>query len=134
MPFEVFQDCFEEVFKNINGEDIYITDIRIRVKNLKEHNEKLNMVLERARERMIKFKLEKCKSAANKLKFMGYIFTENGVEIDPDKVKSIVEMKPPQNKSELETFLGMITCVSKFVSNVAEKTVILRNLTKKDVT
>ena len=66
------------------------------------------MVSEIAREKNINLKLKKFKFADNKLKFIGHIFTEIRVEIDSDKVKSIVEMKPSQNKSELETFLDMI--------------------------
>lgn len=41
-------------------------------------------------------------------------------------------MKTLQNKQQLETFLGMIIYVSRFVLNLATKNAILRNLTKKN--
>ena len=80
----------------------------------------------------VKFKLEKCVIKADKIKYMGHYFSQKGIEIDPKKVKAITQMPAPQNKTEMQTFLGMITYVSKFVPNLAEKTAILRNLIKKN--
>ena len=137
MPFgicsdtEVFQDVFEEIFGDIEGVDLYVDDIRIRGKNQKEHDERLLLVLKRARERNIKFNLKKCKISCNEIKYMGHYFSDKGIKVDDEKVKAIVEMEAPKNKAQLETFLGMITYVSKFIPNLAEKNAVLRNLIKK---
>ena len=139
MPFginsatEVFQDGFEEIFGDIEGVDIYIDDVRIKAKNQVEHNVRLEQVLERAEQRNVKFKLDKCKISSNEVKYMGHIFTEQGIKLDADRVKSIVDMKPPKDKKELETFLGMITYVSRFIPSLATKNAVLRELTKKNV-
>ena len=64
---------------------------------------------------------------------MGHIFTDQGIKIDTDRVKLIVDMKPPKDKKELETFNGMITYVSRFISSLASKNAVLREITKKNV-
>ena len=64
---------------------------------------------------------------------MGHKFSKNGIQPDEDKVRAVVEMKPPKNVKELETFLGMVTYVSRFIPNVSEKTSILRNLLRKNI-
>ncbi|XP_024942173.1 uncharacterized protein LOC107269153 [Cephus cinctus] len=139
MPFginsatEVFQDCFEEIFGNIEGVDIYVDDVRVRGRNQKEHDLRLEKVLERAEQRNVKFKFDKCKISSSEVKYMGHVFTEQGIKLDTDRVKSIVDMKPPKDKKELETFLGMITYVSRFIPSLATKNAVLRELTKKNV-
>ena len=62
---------------------------------------------------------------------MGHIFTDQGIKIDTDRVKLIVDMKPPKDKKELETFNSMITYVSRFIPSLASKNAVLRELTKK---
>lgn len=47
-------------------------------------------------------------------------------------MKAIVKMRNPKNKQELETLLGLLTYVSKFIPNLAIKNVTLRNLLIKD--
>lgn len=91
MPFgissatEVFQECFENIFADIEGVDIYIDDIRIKGKNESEHNARLKKVVERAQEYNITFKKEKCNFLCNKIKYMGHYFSDKGISIDSKK-------------------------------------------------
>lgn len=56
----------------------------------------------------VKFNLKKCCFGKSEEKYIGHIFTNKGVKVDEDRVRSIVEMKEPRNKDELATFLGML--------------------------
>lgn len=138
MPFgicsatEVFQQSFEHIFGDIEGVEIYVDDLRIAAETQIKHNLCLKQVLEKAREYNIKFNLEKCNINCKEVKFFGHYFSEKGIRIDDDKIKSIISMKTPKNKKELETFLGMLTYVSRFIPNLAIKNEVLRNLLKKD--
>ncbi len=129
---EVFHRSFNEIFGEIEGVEIYIDDILIWGKDVEEHNIRLKKVLEKARERNVRFNFEKCKICVPEVKYLGHTFSKDGLKPDEDKVKAIVEMKTPQNVKELERFLGMITYVSKFVPNVSQLTSPLRELLKKN--
>jgi len=65
--------------------------------------------------------------------YLGHIIGENGIKIDDKKIKAIEKIITSKNKKEINRFLGMIIYVSKFILNVSQLTVNLRNLTKDNV-
>lgn len=129
---EVFQFVFMEIFGDISGVGIYIDDIKISAKNHAEHNKILAQVLQRAREYNVRFNINKCNFSKEEIKYMGHKLTPKGIELDESRVKAITEMRPPTTKEQLETFLGMVTYVSKFIPNFSETSSTLRDLTKKN--
>jgi len=64
---------------------------------------------------------------------MGHVLSQNGVIIDENKVKAILEIKPPKNVSELKTFMGMVNYTAKFLPKLSETTKFLRQLEKKAI-
>lgn len=139
MPFgiktgpQVFQKKNYEIFGNIENVAIYMDDILITGKNLKEHDETLLKVLNRARENKVKFNLNKMKIAVEKVRYLGHIFSENSIVPDPDRIEALNEIKYPKDKTDLRKFLGMINYVRSFVPKLAEITAPLRELLKKNV-
>ena len=61
------------------------------------------------------------------------IYSENGVSPDPENLKDLQNMPYPTCKKELSEFLGLITYLSPFIPNLANKTHTLQGLLKKDV-
>ena len=74
----------------------------------------------------------KCKIKSKSISFFGMIYSENGVSPDPEKLKDLQNMLYPSCKKELQEFLGLITYLSPFIPNLADKTHTLRGLLKKD--
>ena len=58
--------------------------------------------------------------------------TVEGLKIDPEKTKVIRDMPVPVDKAGVQRLLGMVNYVQKFASRLAEITIPLRELTKKD--
>ena len=48
---------------------------------------------------------EKCKFYQNQLKFLGHVIDKDGIHAEPEKVKSVTNMKAPTNISELYCFM-----------------------------
>ena len=63
--------------------------------------------------------------------FLGHHVSEKGIAADPGKVRAIREMRPPTNKVELKSFLGMVNYLSKFSPRLAQMERPLRELQKK---
>ncbi|GFX89086.1 retrovirus-related Pol polyprotein from transposon 17.6 [Trichonephila clavipes] len=67
-------------------------------------------------ERLLHFKLkanrEKCHFASSRVKYLGFSITQKGIEVDPEKVASILDIPPPKNVKELQSFLQ--TYASKY--------------------
>lgn len=76
---------------------------------------------------------EKCRFRMTEVNYIGHKLTQNGVEPDPEKVKAIVEMPPPQDKKGIERLLGTVNYLAKFIPNMSTITEPIRSLLKKDV-
>ena len=96
----------------------------------KDHDQNLGGLLERARQ--IKLRLNSNKMCLRQKEFMGHIITTEGLKPDPDKVKAVEEMPQPTNKKELQSLLGFVNYLTKFMPNLAEVTQPLRELTRKE--
>ncbi|XP_018402108.1 PREDICTED: uncharacterized protein K02A2.6-like [Cyphomyrmex costatus] len=129
---EVFHRCFQDIFSNIEGVEVYLDDIIVHGKDETEHNKRLMEVLNRAQLRGVKLNLNKCKIGLSRIKYMGHIFSSEGISPDPNKVTAILSMKQPTHVKELETFLGMLTYLGRFIPNLSQKSTKLRNLTKRN--
>ena len=69
----------------------------------------------------------------SEITFIGHRISKDGLQTDAEKVRTIKEMPPPQNVTELRRFLGLSNYLSKFSPNLTEITTPLRILTRKDV-
>ena len=70
----------------------------------------------------------KCEFRRTELKFLGHIVSKEGIHADPDKTAALVNMKPPNNVSELRRFMGMANQMGKFTPRLAELSQPLREL------
>ena len=66
------------------------------------------------------------------MKFFGFIFSEQGISADPEKVDAIKKAERPNSLSEVRSFLGMVGFVSRFIHDYSTITEPLRKLTKAD--
>lgn len=130
---EVFQRYSEKAFGDISGVIVYCDDLLIASKSEAEHDAILAQVFERARKCNVKFNKNKFQYKLKEVKYFGHVFSEEGIKIDPDRIKSIVSIKSPENKKMLQIFLGMVNYLRKFVPNLANIISPLRELLKKEV-
>lgn len=138
MPFgiktapEVFQQMNFENFGDIENVLIYFDDILIVGGNRKEHDETLRKVLERAKEKNVRFNINKAQIALERVKYLGHIFSYNQIQPDPERLLAIEKMERPKNKKDLQTFLGVVNFMRSFIPNLADLTAPLRELLKKN--
>ena len=104
---------------------VYVDDICSYARTFPEAIERLAKVLTRLRAANMRVKAQKCKLFREAVKFLGFLITKNGVTVDPDKMKPIIELKVPENKDELHTFLGLLVYYSQHIPDFARKTEVL---------
>ena len=51
----------------------------------------------------------------NRVSFLGNIISESGVEVDPEKVRTVEKMKEPLSLKDARAFLGLVGCYRKFI-------------------
>ena len=64
----------------------------------------------------------------DEVEYVGHIISKHGLKPDPEKVGAVKMMKQPQTKKDLQTFLGFITYLSKFLPNMSDASALLRVL------
>ena len=67
------------------------------------------------------------------LTFLAHSLTANGIKPDKIKVRAVLEMPVPENKSDLRRFMGMTTYLGKFLPNLSSVSAPLRHLLQDDV-
>jgi hypothetical protein len=141
MPFGLmnvgatFQRAMEFAFRDIIQKiiEIYQDDLTVVSKERKDHLSHLKIVFERCRKYGISLNPKKSVFGIDEGKLLGHVASPGGVSIDPERVQSIKDVRPPANKKALQSFLGKINFIRRFMPNFAERIKPLSTLLKKDV-
>ena len=88
-------------------------------------------VLKKLWEHDLFIKPEKCNFFVSQVEFLGFVIDEGTVQMDPTKVDGIVDWPPPQNLTELRSFVGFCNFYHRFIDHYSDKCQPLTTLTKK---
>lgn len=127
-----FQRRIDETYKGMEEVTGIVDDIVVFGKTKEEHDCNLRAMLTRTRERGLKLNPDKCCICVTEVSFFGHKLTANGLKPDPFKLRAIRDMQPPENETELETFLGMVNYLARFAPNLAEMSAPLRHSLRLD--
>ena len=96
---------------------VYLDDIIIFGKSFEEHLNCLDLVLGRLKDAGLKIKGSKCRILQKKIHFLGHIVSNQGVEVDPEKVAAVSKIKTPRTIKELRAILGRVGFYRRFIKN-----------------
>ena len=65
----------------------------------------------------------KCTFGVSVGKLLGYIVHERGIEVNPEKITTLLEMKSPRNIKEVQKLTGCIAALSRFSSRSTDRSV-----------
>ena len=130
---DIFQRMMDQILDHCEGAIGIADDIIIHGKDDAEHDRRLHKFMKVTREHGLVLNKKKCEVKSNSVKFFGCVYDKHGAHPDPSKVSAIKEMPAPQNKGELQSFLGMVTYLSPFIPQLSSHTATLRGLLKTDV-
>ncbi|GJP58297.1 hypothetical protein CLOP_g23003 [Closterium sp. NIES-67] len=113
-------------------EVVYLDDILIYSRDMKQHVEHLRRVFEILRRERFYVKLSKSEFALEKVQFLGHMVSVQGVHVDPKKIEAIRTWKTLENVKELQQFLGFANYYKRFVPQYAKLAAPPTNLLKKN--
>ncbi|CAL8119850.1 unnamed protein product [Prunus armeniaca] len=96
---------------------VYFDDILIYSTTKEEHLVHLRQVLDVLRENKLYVNLKKCTFCTNNLLFLGFVVGENGIQVDDEKIKAILDWPAPKTVSEVRSFHGLATFYRRFVKH-----------------
>jgi hypothetical protein len=86
---------------------VFIDDILIYSKNEEEHAKHLRIVFQRLRDHKLYTKFSKCEFWLDRVKFLGYTISKDGISVDPSKVHEVMDWKTPKLVHQIRSFLAL---------------------------
>ncbi len=114
-----FQRFMEEVLSGLDFAFCYLDDILIGSSSTEEHMQHLHLVLQRLQEYGLVLNMEKCELARQEIDFLGHHITAEGASPILRQVQAIQDFPAPQDKKQLQTFLGMVKFYRCFIPAAA---------------
>jgi hypothetical protein len=108
-------------------------DILVYSRTESEHCDHLRHVLQVLRDAKLYGNIEKCVFAKDKVIFLGYVVSKDGVAVDVSKIESVQNWPAPINISQARSFLGLASFYHRFVKHFSTIAAPMNNLTKKGV-
>ena len=128
MPFGLtnaratFKRAMDGAFKGLIGKiiEIYQDDFTVFSKNGIFHIGHLRQIFDRCREYGISLNLAKSIFGVTEGKLLSHIISKDGIKIDLERVEAIQKIHLPHNIKTLQSFLGKINFLRRFIPNYAE--------------
>ena len=129
MPFglknvgSTYQRLMTRVFESQLGKniEIYIDDMVVKSKMVSEHLGDLRAIFQILRKYKLRLNVSKCSLGVGSSKFLGYMVTHRGIEVIPNQIKAINNLRSPRNPKEVQKLTGMATALNRFISRSANR-------------
>jgi hypothetical protein len=94
---------------------VFIDDILVYSKSMKEQEEHLQIVLQHLQEHQLYAKLW-----INEVPFLGHVIWPEGITVDPRKMREVLDWKLPTYVSQVQSFLGLVGYYRRFILNFSK--------------
>ncbi|KAM0971971.1 hypothetical protein ACFX2A_020157 [Malus domestica] len=138
MPFGLknagatYQRAMNTIFHDLIGTivEVYIDDVVIKSKQRRTHVDDLRQAFLRMRQHNLKMNPAKCAFGVSAGNFLGFLVHHRGIEVDKNKARAIINAPPPTTKKQLQSLLGKINFLRRFIANSAGKMKVFSTLLK----
>jgi transposase InsO family protein len=117
-----YQRVMEQILGSLNYNIclVYLDDVIIFSRTYEDHFNRLEAVFQKFRDFGLKLSPKKCQFFKEKVKYIGHIISEEGLEPDPEKISKVVDWPKPTNPAEIRQFLGFAGYYRKYVKDFAK--------------
>ncbi len=98
---------------------VYLDDILIYSPSFQVHVQHVRRVLQRLLENRLFVKAEKCMFHAQSVTFLGSVVSAEGISMDPDKVRAVIDWPVPDSRVALQRFANFYRRFIRDFSRVA---------------
>jgi len=130
-----YQRLMDKIFKDYIGRNIevYVDDMVVKSEAFDQHLVDMNEVFDQLRCYNMCLNLAKCVFGVEGDKFLGFILTHRGIEVNPDKCTTILSMQSHANLKDVQSLVGRLKSLSRFLPRLVKKVgLIVKTLKKTD--
>ena len=129
MPFGLknvgatYQRLMNKMFTHQIGRNVqvYVDDMLVKSLREDDHLGDLQETFDTLQTYNMKLNPSKCAFGVTAGKFLGFMVSHRGIEVNPEKVRAIMELSPPKTVKEVQCLNGKIAALNRFVSRVMDK-------------
>ena len=101
--------------------EVYIDDMLVKSKEEEDHLDDLKETFNTLRQYSMKLNPPKCAFGVSSRKFLGFMVSQRGIDANLEKVKAILEMSSPKTIKEVQSLIGRVAALNRFVSKATDK-------------
>ena len=129
MPFGLknagatYQRLMNKMFAHQIGRNVqvYVDDMLVKSLHEVDHLDDLRETFDTLRSFNMKLNPNKCTFRVTAGKFLGFMVSQRGIEVNPEKVRGIMELEPPRTVMEVQSLNGKIAALNRFVSRATDR-------------
>ncbi|GKU92878.1 hypothetical protein SLEP1_g6546 [Rubroshorea leprosula] len=129
MPFGLknaratYQKLVQIIFKLQIGRNIevYVDDMIVTSVRVEDHIGDLDETFRNLHRAQMKLNPLKCTFAVESGKFLGYVVSKKGIEVNPEKVEAVQQMEPPRTVKDVQRLTGRVAALHRFIARSAER-------------
>ena len=100
---------------------MYVDDMLVKSLRENDHLDDLRETFNTLRSYNMKLNPNKCAFGVTAGKFLGFMVSQRGIEVNPKKIRAIMELEPPKMVKEVQSLNGKIVALNRFVLKATDK-------------
>ena len=129
---DLFETCIHEILQGLDGCTNIADDVLVFGTTYDEFKANVIAFLDCCVQEDMHLNLDKVKIDCLKVPFFGNVLSKDGLSPDTRKVELIQQWPTPTNHKELQSFLGTVNYLSRFLAFLSDLCAPLQSLLKKD--
>ena len=129
---DIFEQCLHDILHGLDDVFNIADDILVVGETYAEFKDNVIRFLDRCVEKDLHLNADKFKLDCDTVTFLGHLLTKDGMKPDPNKVKDIQEWPAPKDIKELQSFLGAVNYLTRFIPHLSALRAPLQDLLKKE--
>ena len=113
--------------------EVYVDDMLVKSNDEADHLDDLKETFNTLCKYKIKLNPTKCVFAVLSGKFLGFMVSQRGIEAKPDKIRATMGVKFHKTVKEVQSLIGKVVALNKFVSRATEKCLPFFKVLKKAI-
>ncbi|GKU94690.1 hypothetical protein SLEP1_g8144 [Rubroshorea leprosula] len=101
--------------------EVYVDDIVVKSLKAEDHLTNLEETFNNLRKNRMRLNPAKCIFGVEFGNFLGFMVSKRGIEVNPEKIKAIVEMEPPKSVKDVQRLTGRVAALHRFISKSVDK-------------
>ncbi|KAM1625002.1 hypothetical protein ACFX2K_023133 [Malus domestica] len=101
--------------------EVYVDDMLVKSKHADQHITNLSETFTILKRYRMRLNPKKCAFGVGSGKFLGFMISQRGIEANPEKIKTIIDMKEPVTSKDIQSLTGKVAALTRFISKATDR-------------